>query len=100
MPNGGIQFTQREIGWSAPFPFSEGVDILVDRVWTLRTQNPVLVRLRLPTDREIIRQEILVYNHAVNPDAFVSDDPPSPTKSTRTATTHAEKRVGCCGKRK
>jgi hypothetical protein len=97
MPPGGYQFRQIEIGWRAPNPMSEGLDVLVDRVWNLRMNNPVLVRLQLPTDKRLIRDEIIAFNCAMHPNACVDQEAAARSLQPASRTSHVERHVGCCG---
>jgi len=94
MPPGGYQFRQIEIGWKAPYPLSEGLDALATRISRLRSQNPVLSRLQLPTNEAIIRDEILSYLYAIHPEVFISEQ--EVELSFRRVTGPA-KPVACCG---
>lgn len=94
MPPGGYQFRQIEIGWKAPYPMSEGIDALASRVRQLRLHNPVLVRLQLPTDEAIIRDEIITYLCAIHPEVCL--DQQQVEQSFRRVSVPAES-AKCCG---
>lgn len=72
VPPGGIQFRQMEIGWKAPLPLSEDVPKLAYRIQQLRINNPTLARLHLPTNLELIKQEIIDYNCGLHPEQCIS----------------------------
>lgn len=94
MPPGGYQFRQIEIGWKAPFPMSEGIDVLAARIRNLRLNNPVLVRLQLPTNEAIIKEEIISFLCALHPEVCISEQ--QVEQSFRRVTGPA-KAVSCCG---
>lgn len=94
MPPGGWQFEQREIGWRAPHPLSETPLVLAARVRQLRLNNPVLIRLRLPTDIQLILLEIIAFNCGRNPQCCVQTGPQALEVGRKVA---AKARTSCCG---
>lgn len=92
-PPGGFQFKQPEIGWEAPNPISEGVDVLASRVRQLRLNNDVLKRLNLPTSTAVIQQEIVDFICAQNPKLCVTMG----DGQGQSANTPQPRGSGCCG---
>jgi hypothetical protein len=94
VPSGGIQFEQPEIGWKAPAPLVDSVEMLARKVRALRQQNPVLQRANLPTSLAVIVQEIHAYNYRLNPHLYVDTAKAAPVAGLQTAVRTPS---GCCG---
>lgn len=95
-PPGGFQFRQPEIGWTAPNPLSENMEVLAARIRQLRLNNDVLKRANLPTETWLIKQEIVDYLCAQNPKlcVVVSDG------AVSSASTQEPQPASCCGGRR
>lgn len=94
-PRNGWEFDQPEIHWKAPHPMYEHIDALADRIVQLRKNHPKLAALGLPTDKKLIRWEIIAYNCARKPGLCVE----SKSEIAQAGNVVTVQRAGCCGRK-